>query len=301
MRITLAQLEAVYWVAQLGSVHQAARHLHIAQPTVSLRLRDLENAYGAALFERAGRGLRPTDEGHALVARAAAILDEMTKIHEQRGGAELSGNVRVGVAEGFAMVCLPALLERMRRDFPALRPELVVSTSSGLERDLAAHQLDIAVLVNPIGHPELRLVPLGVQPTYWTAAPSWKLPRRVRPADLRNVPVVCNPPPSASYRQIADWFATGGIEPARVDICSSVALVAHMVASGVAISVLPTKVVEPQVAAGTIEVLEATPPVENGKVYAGFRAGGETGAISAVLRSVRQVLASMDYLIVEGP
>jgi DNA-binding transcriptional LysR family regulator len=300
MRITFAQLEAFYWVTQLGTVHQAARHLHIAQPTVSLRLRDLDAAYGAALFERAGRGMRPTGEGQALVARAAAILDEMSKIHEQRGGAELSGNVRVGVAEGFAMVCLPALLDRMRRDFPALRPELVVSTSSGLERDLAAHQLDIAVLVNPIGHPELRLVPLGVQPTYWTAAPSWNLPRRVRPADLRNVPVVCNPPPSASYRQISNWFATAGIEPARMDICSSVALLAHMVASGVAISVLPKKVVEPQVAAGTIMVLEATPAVENGKVYAGFRAGGETGATNAVLRSVRQVLASMDYLILEG-
>lgn len=300
MRITLAQLEAFYWVAQLGSVHQAARHLHIAQPTVSLRLRDLEAAYGRDLFERAGRGVRPTDEGQALMARAAAILDELTKIREQSGHAEVAGNVRVGVAEGFAMVCLPALLERLRRDFPALRPELVVSTSSGLERDLAAHQLDIAVLVNPIGHPELRLVPLGVQPTYWTAAPSWNLPRRVRPADLRNVPVVCNPPPSASYRQIANWFATGGIEPARVDICSSVALVAHMVASGVAISVLPKKVVEPHVVAGTIEVLEATPAVENGKVYAAHRTGGETGAVSAVIRSVRQVVSSMEYLVLEG-
>jgi DNA-binding transcriptional LysR family regulator len=300
MRITFAQLEAFYWVTQLGSVHQAARHLHIAQPTVSLRLRDLQAAFGAPLLERAGRGVRPTGEGQALVARAAAILDEMTKIQEQRGGAALAGNVRVGIAEGFAMVCLPALLERMRRDFPALRPELVTATSAWLERDLVAHQLDIAVLVNPIGHAELRLVPLGVQPTFWTASPIWKLPRRVRPADLRNVPVVCNPPPSASYRQIANWFASAGIEPARVDICSSVALVAHMVASGVAISVLPKKVVEPQVLAGTIEVLDSTPQVDQGKVFAGYRTGGETGAISAVLRSVRQVLATMDYLVLEG-
>ncbi len=300
MRITIAQLEAFYWVAQLGSVHQAARHLNIAQPTVSLRLRDLEAGYGGSLFERAGRGLRPTHEGHALVARAAAILDEMSKIREQRGLSEIAGNVRVGVAEGFAMVCLPALLDRLRRDYPALRPELVVSTSSGLERDLAGHQLDVAVLVNPIGHPELRLVPLGVQPTYWTAAPSWTLPKRVRPADLRNLPMITNPPPSAMYRQITDWFATAGVEPGRVDICSSVALVAHMVASGVAISVLPRKMVEPHVLAGTIEVLESTPAVEHGKVYAAHRTGGETGAVSAVIRSVRQVVSSMEYLILEG-
>src|SRR5438034_8799015 len=108
MRITFAQLEAFYWVAQLGSVHQAAQRLNIAQPTVSLRLRDLEAAFGAALFARAGRHLRPTDDGKALVARAAAILDEMARIREQRGHGEISGHVRVGVAEGFAMVCLPA-------------------------------------------------------------------------------------------------------------------------------------------------------------------------------------------------
>jgi hypothetical protein len=68
----------------------------------------------------------------------------------------------------------------------------------------------------------------------------------------------------------------------------------------VAISVLPRKVVEPHVAAGTIGVLESTPSVENGKVYAGHRAGGETGAVSAVIRSVRQVVSSMEYLILEG-
>ncbi len=67
MRITLAQLEAFFWVARLGSVHMAARQLNLAQPTVSLRLRDLEARLGTALFERAGRGLpeRVNDFGTA--------------------------------------------------------------------------------------------------------------------------------------------------------------------------------------------------------------------------------------------
>jgi Bacterial regulatory helix-turn-helix protein, lysR family len=58
MRFTLAQLKAFYWIAKLGTVRDAARHLNLAQPTVSLRIRDLETALGTMLFERLGRALR---------------------------------------------------------------------------------------------------------------------------------------------------------------------------------------------------------------------------------------------------
>ena len=47
MRVTLAQLEAFVWVARLGKVRDTALQLNISQPTVSLRLRDLETALGA--------------------------------------------------------------------------------------------------------------------------------------------------------------------------------------------------------------------------------------------------------------
>ena len=58
--MTLRQLEAFYWIARLGSFHAAARHLHVAQPSVSARVRELERHLGVPLFERSGRGLRPT-------------------------------------------------------------------------------------------------------------------------------------------------------------------------------------------------------------------------------------------------
>jgi DNA-binding transcriptional LysR family regulator len=44
MRFTIAQLEAFFWTARLGSLSKAASYLHMSQPTISLRLRDLEVA-----------------------------------------------------------------------------------------------------------------------------------------------------------------------------------------------------------------------------------------------------------------
>lgn len=298
MRLTLAQLEAFLWVVELGSVQAAARQLHLAQPTISLRLRDLENALGVQVFERAGRGIRPTASGLGLLARAKTVLREIDRIREPPGQAPVAGVARVGFAEGVAMVCLPALVRALRQDHPALRPEFTVATSAALEPELARHQLDLAILVNPIGHSGIRLIPLGLQPTSFMAAPSWGLSGRVRPADLRHIPIVSNPPPSAMFRQTRDWFATAGIEPARIDVCSSVTVSAHLVASGVAVGVLPHKMVERQLNDGSLVILATDPPVGDGRVYATYREGGESKAIDAIIHSLRGVLSSMDYLVV---
>jgi DNA-binding transcriptional LysR family regulator len=296
MRMTLAQLEAFFWTAQLGSVQLAARQLNLAQPTVSLRIRDLEQALGRELFERSGRSVRPSEAGQGLVPRAAAILDEVGKI-KSVAEVDVAGPIRVGFAEGFAMVCLAPLTEALRESCPRLRPELFVATSSALERELIAHRLDLAFLVNPIGEPGLRMQPLGAQRNAWVASPRMGLGPQITPAEARLVPIISNPPPSAMYRQITEWFASAGLEPARVDICTSVTLVAHLVASGVGIGLLPVKMIAPQLDAGALKILDSTPAVEAGRVFASFWEGAQTPAVDAVLRSLRQVLGAMDYLV----
>ncbi|CAN5149697.1 hypothetical protein BH10PSE8_BH10PSE8_11830 [soil metagenome] len=123
MRFTIAQLEAFFWTARLGSLSRAAGHLHMSQPTISLRLRDLERALNVELFQRKGRGLAPTVEGLALLPRAAALLEEADRIMLQTDPAVVTGNIRVGFAEGFEMTCLPTLLETVRADYPLLKAE----------------------------------------------------------------------------------------------------------------------------------------------------------------------------------
>jgi DNA-binding transcriptional LysR family regulator len=300
VKLTLSQLEAFYWVSQLGSVHLAARQLNLAQPTISLRIRDLEAALGQELFERTGRGIRPSESGQKLLVHASRVLDDVAQIRHQAGTSEVSGILRVGVAEGFAVVCLAPLLNLLQREYPALRLELVIATSSSLEKDLLAHRLDLAVLVNPIGAAGLHLQPLGTQATVWAASPSWKIGPKIRPSDVRHLPIVTNPPPSAMYRQINDWFATSGMGPARLDICTSVVLVAHLVASGVAIGLLPLKMIEAEVAAGRIDVLASNPPVDDGRVYAAYWDGGLSPAVGAVLQSLKAVLSRINYLSSTG-
>ena len=301
MRFTIAQLEAFFWTAQLGSLSKAASHLHMAQPTISLRLRDLERALDVTLFQKNGRGLALTAEGIALLPRAGALLEEADRIRLQTDPAAISGSIRVGFAEGFAVTCLPKLLEIVRQDYPLLKPEFVVSISYELERELNDRHLDLAVLVNPTGRHGMRLLPLGVQDTAWVASVAWGLGPVVRPADLHRLPIVTNPPRSAMFRQIKDWFATAGLEPQRLDVCSSVAVIGHLVLSGAALGVLPAKMMEAEALVGRVHVLRPVPEINHGRVYASYADGALTGPVSAMLKSIQKALDSMDYLQVNRP
>jgi DNA-binding transcriptional LysR family regulator len=103
------------------------------------------------------------------------------------------------------------------------------------------------------------------------------------------------------FRQIKDWFATAGLEPTRLDLCSSVGVIGHLVSSGAALGVLPAKMMEDEARAGRVQVLKPVPDLNHGRVYASYPDGGLTAPVSAMLKSIQKALASMDYLRVDKP
>src|SRR5271156_3421887 len=121
MRPTFIQMEAFHWIAQLGSVKEAARHLHVAPPTISLRVDQLEGEVGGRLFERAGRRLALTPKGEALAPRIAAVIEECGRFREALGGQRIDlGVLRVGTTETFAQACLSTFMREIERLYPRL-------------------------------------------------------------------------------------------------------------------------------------------------------------------------------------
>ncbi len=295
-RLTLAQLEAFYWTATLGSVDKAAKKLNLAQPSISLRLKAMEERIGASLFDRAGRGIRLTVSGHSLLGDVQGVLSSVEKISGRFGAAAVRGTIRVGFAEGFAMICLSPILKAVHSQYPDLHPEVVVSTTASVEPDLHGHKLDLGFLVEPVEHDGFTLVPLGAQETAWIAASSWDLPPVVTPHDIVGHPIISNPVGSINYRQIVSWFGSAGLTPARIDMCNSVAMLAHLVTTGVAIGVYPNKMAESDVRHGAVRILTTAPPIADTPIFAKFRTKEDSNNIRAFLNTVRNVLSEMDYL-----
>jgi DNA-binding transcriptional LysR family regulator len=296
MRPTIAQLEAFYWIARLGSVKEAARHLNLAQPTVSLRLQDLEDQFQRQLFERGGRRLALTSFGEAMMPRTAALLHELTGIRTMAEGTAVAGVLRIGLSETFAQVCLPHCLRRLAEDYPAAELDITIGTSAALEQDVLDRALDLAFVINPVGDPKLAVIQLGIQDVAWAAAPGLVASSPVTPAVLENVPIITNPHPSPMYRQIIDWFREDGIEPARLRRCTSVTVATELVCNGLGASLLPVKLIERDLDTGRLVQLQATRAAAPSRLYCIYRFADQNRLIEGVVGVFRKVIVESHFL-----
>lgn len=297
MRPTIAELEAFVWTARLGSVQAAAKHLFLAQPTVSLRLKSLQDELGVKVFDRSGSALKLSPDGDQLFAHAIAIIEELARMRERAGATDaLHGTVKVGLPETFAVTCLPLILKDLASRYPLLRLELSIATSSMLEEELCEHRLDLAFLVHPSDGAAIRLIQLGRQEAAWIAAESLGLGPIVRPADLQDCQILSNPPPSAMYRQITEWFSAGDVKPRRLDFCTGQMVIAHLVQEGVAAAFLPVKLMENALATGRVVKLRSMPDFQPASVCAGHRVEGGTAEIEAVIAAAQRVLEQVPFL-----
>lgn len=295
-RVTLQQIEAFYWTATLGSVQKAADRLNLSQPAVSLRLKEFEAGLGGKSFERAGRQLRLTQAGRDTLRTVRGILESVEALGASTD-AGIGGTIRVGFAEGFGLACLPPILERLHATYPDLHPELTVAISSSIEPALQDSKLDLAFLVEPTELEGFTYVYLGLQPTGWVVASSLDVPTPVTPDNLAKVRIISNQPGTIGYRQVVRWFASEGLKPASIDICSSVAIQAKLIEAGTGAGILPTRMIDDQVASGRLLLLETFPPVQPVAVFLVHRAGALNPTARAFVDCVAETVSQMRYLI----
>ena len=127
-----------------GSLLGAARALKSSQPTMGRHLAELEQQLGVVLFERTGRGLKPTATALQLAQPARAMESSALQLTRQLTGAQagISGSVRISASQPVACLLLPQVLAQMRQDLPQIQVELVASNAVS---NLLRREADIAV------------------------------------------------------------------------------------------------------------------------------------------------------------
>lgn len=131
-------------VAKLGSLSAAARSLGLTQPTVARHVESLEDELELDLFVRSPRGLIPTDIALALVPQAEAIAASAATLLRTAasGKGEMTGSVRVSASEVMGVERLPRILAHLRRAYPRIDIQLVLSDAV---QDLLSREADVAV------------------------------------------------------------------------------------------------------------------------------------------------------------
>lgn len=185
--LTLRQLRYFDELARHRHFGRAARASAVTQPALSMQIRELEAALGRPLVERARDGVKLTEFGDDVAARAAAILASVRDLETraQIGGGDLAGPIRLGVIPSIAPFLLPQLLPAIRARHPKLELSLRETQTAPLLRELLGGALDAVVMSLPVDDPDIEAVTLFDDP-FLLAAPadSPLASRQVATADL---------------------------------------------------------------------------------------------------------------------
>src|SRR6059058_1654632 len=150
---TIEQLQYLVALRQSGHFGKAAAACFVTQSTLSAGLRELESLLGVTLVERTRRIVRFTALGERIADKAVRVLCEAEELAEmaRAEGKPLHGELRMGVIPTIAPFLLPAILPRLRVQWPELKLYLREETSTAACEALHRGQLDCVLLALPFG------------------------------------------------------------------------------------------------------------------------------------------------------
>lgn len=209
-------------IAETGHVGRAAQRLHRSQPALTGSVRRLESALGAALFEKAGRGIRLTAAGQALAERARALRlateDTVREIGEL--GAGIAGQVRIGVLPTLARFLMPPLCREFLQDTPRVTLRIVIAQNDVLASLIAAGDVDLVLTTAIRTSSDLVNYPVFDDDAVVIASRTHPVLRRrkVKLADLLDYRWVLAPPSVGTRQWLERVFLEHGLPSPQVQI-----------------------------------------------------------------------------------
>ncbi len=159
---TIKQLQYLVALRQHGHFGKAAEACFVTQSTLSAGLRELENLLGIVLVERTRRVVRFTPLGQKISEKALRVLRESEELTDmaRAEGKPLHGELRMGVIPTIAPFLLPAMLPRLRKQWPHLKLFLREEPSQAACDALHRGQLDCVLLAIPFACGDVDKAPL---------------------------------------------------------------------------------------------------------------------------------------------
>ena len=165
---TLKQLQYLVALRETGHFGKAADSCFVTQSTLSAGLRDIESLLGIVLVERTRRVVRFTALGEKIADKAIRVLREAEELAEmaRAEGKPLHGELRMGVIPTIAPFLLPAMLPKLRSEWPELKLYLREETSQAACEALNRGQLDCVLLALPFACGDVDSAPLFDDPLF---------------------------------------------------------------------------------------------------------------------------------------
>ena len=229
--LDIALIRSFVTVAETASMTAAANALHLTQGAVSQQIKRLEESFECALFERDRRGLRLTNAGERLLGKARRLLGLNDEIWAEITTPAFVGEVKFGLPYDLVTTYLPPVLKTYAQAFPQVEISLVCLTSPMLAEALAAGEIDLAVIEEPVGRSNGEC--LSIERLVWVGCKGGEAYLK-RPLPISIVSDTCAFRPvvfDALRRQGLAWrsvYANGSVEAITATVLTDLAVTASL-------------------------------------------------------------------------
>jgi len=232
-------------VAQELHFGRAAARLHIAQPSLSRQIQQLEEEIGTPLLRRTQRRVELLPAGQVFLERSNRVLEEVERavVDARRTAAGEFGRLSVGFIHSSTYGLLPSIIERFRHLYPDIELELHEMPIVEQHLALARGVIDVGLLRPQPAPPEIEVQPVMEDPFLVAVPHSHRLARQkaVRLAELAGEPMVMFPHGGSPlfHSRIMAMCERAGFTPRVVQQATQIHTVAGLVGAGIGLAIIP--------------------------------------------------------------
>ena len=262
----IAQIHAFLAVAELASFSLAAEKLHITQPAVSKRIRQLEDSINTTLFDRIGKRSILTPNGQAFRPHADRILLEMESFKTamlQRHNRP-SGTLTLATSHHIGLHRLPQVLRDFKIEYPEVDLDLHFMDSEDACTAIASNELELAVVTLPESPDErLSLVPVWIDELAVVLALDHPLAQQpqIERSQLLEYPAILPSIGTFTRKIINSYFSTRKDSMKVILETNYLETIKVMVAANLGWSVLPVSMVDQTLISRRLKGLDIARPL----------------------------------------
>ena len=262
--MTLRHMIIFVAVYEAGSITKAATALHLAQPSVSQAIKELENYYGIGLFDRIGRGIRPTESGKAFYNYALHIVSLFNEMEQTIKNWDSMGILRIGASITIGTHILPLIIKSYEQQYPNLEIKVIVKQSASIEQLILENKIDIALIEAQPEQTDNVSVPFMEEERCAIEPPNHPLliNGEITLADMAQYPFLMREPGSAGRQILEAYFELQDIHIQPLWESTSTQAIVKAVSVGLGVAVLPYLLVQKDIKAGNVCQVTLTQPLK---------------------------------------
>lgn len=246
--MNINQLKYFITVCEFGTISAAAEYLHIAQPSLSLAIKELETEFGTLLFNRTHRGMQLTSEGKLFLSMSKDIIEKVEATEKiMRDVGHNKKTLKLGIPPMIGSIIFPVIYNDFISRNDDISLEVVECGREEMMKKFEDEQLDMAFVSHDRSvDPELETLHVDKLEIVCSTVLSNPIGQKntISPDELSKVPLVMFKDGFFQTDAIKSWFSKQGVSPNILMKTDQLSTMIKIITSGTAVGFLFKKLIE---------------------------------------------------------